>query len=183
MRSSDAVRTRQFSPDGVDDPDLRVAREVEAAGRPLDGELLAVRGVARRVVLGVVRRQPLRLAAVGRNDVDVALELDVPVLVPRRGERDPLAVRRPGGMPVLEVAVRELLRLGRAVCGHDVDVPPAVARPANLVELVEQPREPARRALLVVLLLVRLVGARARRRRSSCRPATRPPRRRPPSNR
>ena len=35
VRSSDAVRTRKFSPDGVHHPDLGVAREVEAAGAHL----------------------------------------------------------------------------------------------------------------------------------------------------
>ena len=167
----------------VHHPDLRVAREVEAARIPLDGELLPVRRVARRVVVGVVRRQPLRLAALGRHDVDVALELDVPVLVPRRRERDALAVGRPRRARVLEVAVGDLLRLGRAVGGDDVEVPPAVARPADRVELVEQPREAARGALLVVLLLVRLVGHARREDDPASRPATRPPRRRRPSAR
>ena len=158
MRSSERGQDPEVLARRVHHPDLGVAREVEAAGAPLDGELLPVGRVARRVVVRVVRRQPRRLAAVGGNDVDVALELDVPVLVPRRGERDALAVGRPGGVRVLEVAVGDLLRLGRAVCGHDVEVPAPVARPADRVELVEEPREPARSALLVVLLLVRLVG-------------------------
>ena len=164
----------------VHHPDLGVAREVEAAGAPLHGELLPVGRVARRVVLGVVRRQPGRLASLGGHDVDVALELDVPVLVARRRERDALAVGCPRRMRVLEVAVGDLLRLARAVGGDDVEVPPPVARPADRVELVEEPREPARSALLVVLLLVRLV--RDARGEDDLRPVRRPgrPRRRRP---
>ena len=116
---------------GVEHADLRVAREVETARIPLDRELLPVRGVARCVVVGVVRGQPLRLAALGRHDVDVALELDVPALLARGGERDALPIRRPSGLRVLEVAVGELLRLAGAVGGDDVDVPAPVAGPAD----------------------------------------------------
>ena len=53
----------------------------------------------------------------------------------RGGERDALAVRRPGGLRVLEVAVGELLRLGGAVGGDDEDVAATVAGPADVVEL------------------------------------------------
>ena len=74
-----------------------------------------------------------------------------------RGERDALAVGRPGRARVLVVAVGDLLRLGRAVGRDDVEVTAPVARPADAVELELEPREPPRCALLLVLLLVRLV--------------------------
>ena len=82
---------------GVQDCDLTVSREVEAAGAPFDGEVPAVRGVARRVVLAVAGREPLRLPALGRDDVDVAEQFDVPVLAARGGEGD--ALRRPASRP------------------------------------------------------------------------------------
>ena len=101
----------------------------------------------------------------------------------RRGERDALAVGRPGRLRVLEVAVGDLLRLGGAVGRDDVEVPAPVARPADAVELELEPLEPPRRALLVVLFLVRLVRDARGERRSASRPATTPARRRPPSDR
>ena len=135
-----------------------MAREVEAAGRPLDGEQLAVGRVARGVVGAVPRSQALRLAAGRGNEVDVADELDVPVLGARRRERDALPVRSPRRLRVLEVALRELPRFAGAVGGDDEDVASPVADPADTVQLELQPPEPPRLPLLVFLLVVRLVG-------------------------
>ena len=59
---------------------------------------------------------------------------------------------------VLEVAVGDLLCLGRAVDRDDVEVTTPVARPADAVELELETRESPWRALLVVLFVVRLVG-------------------------
>ena len=125
---------------------------------PVAREQLPVRRVARRVVAAVAGREPLRLAPGGRDDVDVAEQLDVPVVAAGGAERDALSVRGPGGLAVLVVAVGDLLRLGRAVGGHDEEVRAPVAGPADAVELELEPREPPRRALLVVLLLVGLVA-------------------------
>ena len=87
------------------------------------------------------------------------------------------------GCAVLVVAVRDLLRLGRAVGRDDVEVAPPVAGPADAVELELEPREAPRRPLLVVLFLVRLVRDARARTRVAFRRATTPARRRPPSDR
>ena len=149
---------------GVDDGDLRVAREVESARIPLDREQRPIRRIAARVMVAVAGSQPLRLAALRGHDIDVADQLDVPVLASRRGERDALPVGRPVRARVLVVAVGDLLRLGGAVGGYDVQVTPPVSGPADVVELELKPRESPRRALLFVLLLVRLVRHASRER-------------------
>src|SRR5436305_13336885 len=61
-------------------------------------------------------------------------------------------------MTVLEISARQLPRIAIAVDADDEDVRAAVAGPADAVELVEEPREAARLAFLLVFFLVRLVG-------------------------
>ena len=68
-----------------------------------------------------------------------------------------LAVRRPGRLPVLEVAVGELLRLAGAVGRNDEDVPAPVTRPADAVQLELEALEPPWRPFLVVFFLVGFV--------------------------
>ncbi len=55
---------------------------------------------------------------------------------------------------MLEVAARQLHRLGRPVGGDDEELAAPVPDPALAVELEEEPREATRPALLLVLLLV-----------------------------
>ena len=100
----------------------------------------------------VARGELLRLAAVRRHEVDVAERLDIPELAARGRERDLRAVGRPGGIPVVVVAVGELRRLGRPVGRDDEDVRVAIAGPADAVELEAEPLEAARRPFAVVLL-------------------------------
>src|SRR5207253_5098275 len=64
---------------------------------------------------------------------------------------------RPRRRGILEVALGQLPRL-RPVHRDDEDVLAPIARPADVVELVVQPREPPRAPLLLVLLFVRLVA-------------------------
>jgi len=75
-----------------------------------------------------------------------------------RDEGDRLAVRRPCGRVVFEVALSELDRRGRPVRRHREEVPRAVAGPADVVQLVLQTREAPRLPTFVVLLSVRGVG-------------------------
>jgi hypothetical protein len=113
---------------------------------------------------GDARGQALGLAARGVDGVDVDAQLDVPALVPRRREGEAVTTRRPGDVVVLEVAVRHLACRLRTVCRDDEDVLPAVARPADVVELERESREAARCAPALVLLLVgRVAHARDER--------------------
>src|SRR5204863_6298471 len=107
-------------------------------------------------------RQLPRLASVGVDGVHVADEVDVPVLLAGGDERERLAVRRPGRVPVLEVAMREL-GCGRGAVRRDgEEVAPPVASPPFAVELELQPGEAPRPATLLVLLVVlRIAHARA----------------------
>ncbi len=142
----------------VHDGDAVVARPIEAALAPVAGDRRSVGRPGRQVVVVVVGRDAARLAAGSVDDPDLLAQLHVPVVVARGGERQLLRVGRPRRRLVLEVAVRQLLRLRGAVGRHDEDVRAPVARPAHRVELVAVAREAAGQALLLVLLLVRRIG-------------------------
>ena len=146
----------------VDDCDLAVVRKVVAARAEVARDRGTVGRPRGRGVRGLALRQLLGLASVGVDDVDVTDEVDVPVLLAGGNERELVAVRRPGRVPVLEVAVREL-GCGRGAVRRDgEEVAPAVAGPAFAVELELQPRKTARPAALVVfLVVVRIAHTRA----------------------
>ena len=145
----------------VHDGDAVVTRPIEATLRPRAGDRRAVGRPGRQVVVVVVGRDAARRAAGSVDNPDLLAQLHVPVVVPRRGERNLLRVGRPRRRFVLEIAVGQLLRLRGAVGRHDEDVRATVARPAHRVELVAVPREAAGQTLLLVLLLVRRIGTRA----------------------
>ena len=131
------------------------------------GDARAVGRGHRHRVRALVAGELPRLAAVRVHHVDARDQVDVPAVAAQRAEDDLLPVRRPRRLAVLAVAVGELARLA-ALETDDEDVLAPVRRPADVVELVQQPGQPPRRALLVVLFLVRLV-AHAHRVRESRR--------------
>ncbi len=138
----------------VDDCDLAVPGHVPAARDEPAGDRGAVGRPGGRHAPPFAVSQRLGLAAVGVHEVEVAQQLDVPVVLPGRGECDSLPVGRPRGVLVFEVAVGELRRRRRAVGGRHEEVPPAVAGPALVVELVLESQEAPRAPPLVVLFLV-----------------------------
>ena len=158
LRVRHAVAVERFRQDAlrsrgdVDDRDLAVLRIVPASETHAAGHARAVRREARRLVPGVAAGQPYRLPSIRVDEVEVADELDVPVVFPRRRERDPPAVARPSRILILEVAEGELLRLARSVGRDHEDVSPPVADPADIVQLVLEPLEPPRRPAPLVLL-------------------------------
>ena len=110
------------------------------------------------VVDAVVVADPPHVAAGRGHAPDLLRELRVPVVVASRRKRDRRGVGRPGRRVVLEVAVRQLERWRGAVRRHDEEVRSPVSGPADRVELVAMPCEPAWEAPLVVGLVVRRVG-------------------------
>src|SRR5438876_6779415 len=95
-----------------------------------------------------------RLAAAGRNDPDVLTGVAITAFVPRRDKGDLTAVRRPGNLAVVPVAVGELARLA-AVKANDKGVPAAAVKEADAVELVLERGDDARRWRTVVGGLLR----------------------------
>ncbi len=100
----------------------------------------------------VGRGQPVRGAALGRNEPDVAHVVVVALVVARGGEGEGTAVRRPGGVGVIVVALGHLVRLA-AVGGHREDLRPPVVGEALAVEPVLERGDHARRPRLPLLLL------------------------------
>ncbi len=142
---------------GVHHADLAVVREGAVLDLVAVGDARPVRRERRHRARPVVAGELPRLAAVRVDDVQMVDQVEVPAVAAQRAEDDLLAVRRPRGLAVLAVAVGDLPGLA-AVEVDDEDVLAAVGRPADVVELVEEARQPSRRALLVVLFLVRLVA-------------------------
>ena len=142
---------------GVHHADLAVVREGAVLELVAVGDARAVRRERRHRARPVVAGELPWLAAVRVDDVEPVDQVDVPTVAAQRAEDDLLAVGRPRGLAVLAVAVGDLPGLA-ALEVDDEDVLAAVGRPADVVELVEEAGQPSRRALLVVLLLVRLVA-------------------------
>jgi hypothetical protein len=94
----------------VEHGNLTVAREVEPALGEATGDQGSVGRPGWSLVPAVAAGQPLRLAPPRVDEKHVADELNVPVLVTCRGERDAPPVGGPGRIPALVVAVRELSR-------------------------------------------------------------------------
>src|SRR5690242_14375013 len=104
------------------------------------------RAAARLVICGQLARVGGRVDV---EDVDRLAEVDVPALAAQGAERDLLAVGRPCGKVVLTIALGEL-PLVATIDADDEEVLAAIADPADAVELVEDAREAARRALAVI---------------------------------
>ena len=133
-------------------------RVVEDTGDVEEGDERAVGRPGGEGALSVRAGDLDRFAAAGRDHEEVGDELRVPVVLARRDEGDPLAVRRPRRGHALEVAFGQLNGLGRAVRADHVDLLPAVAGPALVVELEEEASEAVRGPLALVLLVVERIG-------------------------
>src|SRR5204862_8321299 len=92
----------------IDDRDLLVPREVEAARTRRARDQRTVGRPGRTEEHRLAAREPFGLAARGVDRVEVVVELDVPALVTRRDEEQAVTARRPADAVVLEVAVRHL---------------------------------------------------------------------------
>ena len=97
-------------------------------------------------------RHPVRGAALGGNEPDVAHVVVVALVVARGGEGEGAAVRRPGRIGVIVVALGHLARLA-AVGGHREDLRPPVVGEPLAVEPVLERCDHARRPRLPLLLL------------------------------
>src|SRR5581483_4345711 len=92
-----------------------------------------------------VARQLFYLAAVRVDGVQPRDEVDVPPFVAEGREDEALPIRGPA-RPAVFVHV------------DDEEMRAPVGRPADAVELVEEARQPAWRALAIVLLVIRIVA-------------------------
>jgi hypothetical protein len=125
------------------------------------GDLPAVRAERGQAVgQAVIGEHPT--ITVGRGDVeqvDVADVVEVPVLGPRGGHREPRTVRRPRGPAVLVRAACDEKRCGGPVRRHHEDAARAVDDPACAVEAGEQPVDASRRPSALVVAVRIAVAA------------------------